>query len=266
MSGTSGPEGLVRFSVAVERGLPERPAAVAGVIEQAVFDHRGWGANGARSFQRVERRAAIRIVLASPAATNRLCGPLPTVGVWSCFWNGTVVLNHYRWQRPPFTYAGRLAAYRTLMVQHELGHALGYFHGECATNGALASVMMQQGMGLDGCRANVWPQPLAPRLPASCTLRVERVEQSRVLRLTASVRWIGTATQAIVETRVDGGWQSVATMTTNPRGDAATLTTTDAGVLRLRFAGTMSRLPCSAIATTTPRITADAQPTPTSAE
>jgi hypothetical protein len=100
------------------------------------------------------------VTLASPATTNRLCYPLRTVGIYSCF-NGTrPVINDWRWRHGASTYAGRLSAYRTYVVSHEVGHALGYrLHRATCLASGLAPVMMQQTKWLLGCRRNPWPYP-----------------------------------------------------------------------------------------------------------
>lgn len=157
-SAVSGRGPLRRFTVEVEGGLAGDPKAFARTVERVLFDQRGWGGGGRLSFQRVSSGpVAFRVVLASPATTDRLCRPLRTGGIFSCYMNGRAVLNAMRWQAGADAYAGDLASYRIYMVNHEVGHALGHGHSYTCGAGGLAHVMIQQTKGLRGCRRNPWP-------------------------------------------------------------------------------------------------------------
>jgi hypothetical protein len=50
-----------------------------------------------------------------------------------------------------------VAEYHASVINHEMGHFLGFGHQGCAGPGELAPAMMQQSMGLDGCEPNTWP-------------------------------------------------------------------------------------------------------------
>lgn len=158
-SGVHGSGSLRRFTVEVEQGLSVTPAQFARSVERVLFDRRSWRAGGL-SFQRVASGpVAFRVVLASPATTDRLCRPLRTGGIFSCYMNGRAVLNAMRWQQGASSYAGDLVSYRVYMVNHEVGHALGHGHRYACGSGGLAPVMVQQTKGLRGCGRNPWPLP-----------------------------------------------------------------------------------------------------------
>jgi len=69
------------------------------------------------------------------------------------------MINLDRWNGGAAGFAGPLADYRRYVVNHEVGHALGYEHRGCPATGALAPVMMQQTKGTGACMPNPWPYP-----------------------------------------------------------------------------------------------------------
>ena len=150
-----GPQDGVAYRVEVERGLPFSTVDVARLVEATLADERGWATR--HKLVRVEGHADLRIVLATPETADDLCAPLDTDGRLSCRNGDDVVLNAWRWQFGADGYAGDLAAYRRYVINHETGHALGYPHVGCPRPGEIAPVMLQQTMGLEGCKPNPWP-------------------------------------------------------------------------------------------------------------
>lgn len=130
---------------------------VARLVESVLADERGWTTVGAHALQRVDVDPDVRVRIASPTTTDRLCSPLDTGGRLSCRNGANVVLNAWRWANGANAYEGDLDGYRTYMINHEFGHALGNPHASCPSPGAVAPVMVQQTKGLDGCTANPWP-------------------------------------------------------------------------------------------------------------
>jgi Protein of unknown function (DUF3152) len=153
-----GPGTPLRFMIEVEGGLDVDRRAYAARVERVLFDKRSWRGGGV-ALKRVDSGpAAFRVALASRALTDRLCAPLATVGLYSCFQGGRSVLNFWRWKNGADAY-GRLLRYRTYMINHEVGHALGHGHTVCPRAGRRAPIMMQQTMGIGACRPNPWPLP-----------------------------------------------------------------------------------------------------------
>ena len=90
-----------------------------------------------------------------------------------------VFINEARWVRGAVPFQGDIGSYRQYLINHEVGHAIGYQrHAPCDEPGGLAPVMMQQTFSTsdndaakfdpewvkaDGktCRFNPWPYPIA---------------------------------------------------------------------------------------------------------
>lgn len=139
-------------------GLDEDADDFAAAVHGTLSDRRGWGRT--RSFQRVASGpVAFTVVLAAPTTTQRLCRPLDVDYRVSCFQPGRSVINAARWRTGATSYGDDIASYRRYVVNHEVGHALGRHHENCTGEGRLAPVMMQQTLGIGGCRPNPWPYP-----------------------------------------------------------------------------------------------------------
>ncbi len=163
-----GPQGAAvrRYTVEVEPGV-EASGASASIasLETAVAaalgdEVRSWSKTIA--FQQVAdtRAASIRIVLATPDTVDLHCGRagIVTAGELSCWDGSRVLLNASRWARGAASFGQDIAGYRTHLVNHEVGHALGRSHAGCSGDGP-APIMMQQTNGVGTCTPNPWPFP-----------------------------------------------------------------------------------------------------------
>lgn len=156
--GPTGSERITTYAVQVEDGLPFTTRAVARTVDQTLTDRRGWSTEGHQLLRRTDPATSdVRVVLASPDTADSLCAPLLTGGRLSCRNGRDVVINAWRWAHGAPSYGDDLDGYRAYVINHEVGHALGYAHRACPSAGARAPVMVQQTKGLDGCRANPWP-------------------------------------------------------------------------------------------------------------
>jgi hypothetical protein len=150
----------VRFTVEVEPATGIDPGEAQEVADSALLDQRSW----ARDHHLVRvgdpAGADVRVLFATPATVDRLCHEvgLDTGGVYSC-WTGTfAAINSWRYAFGATGFSER-ELYRRYVVNHEVGHGLGYRHVDCPAEGATAPVMMQQSVSLGSCIANGWPYP-----------------------------------------------------------------------------------------------------------
>jgi len=150
------PVGALRVRVLVEAGLEEEGDDFAAAVEEVLDQPDGWAAAG-RAFAIVETRGDIDVVLARPEMVDRLCAPLLTGGSFSCGRKGRAVINVRRWRHGAATFGKDLASYRAYVVNHEVGHLLGFDHEACPGRGRRAPIMLQQTKSLAGCRRSTRP-------------------------------------------------------------------------------------------------------------
>ncbi|NEA63566.1 DUF3152 domain-containing protein [Streptomyces sp. SID12488] len=157
------------YRVDVEQGLGLDGGLFAQAVQKTLNDRRSWAHNGGRTFERISSgKPDFVITLASPGTTAFWCaksGLDTTEDNVSCDSASTdrVMINAYRWAQGSKTYGDKIYAYRQMLINHEVGHRLGYGHVTCDKDGELAPVMQQQTKFLDHdgihCRANPWPYP-----------------------------------------------------------------------------------------------------------
>jgi hypothetical protein len=142
-------------------------AAFASTVVATLTDPRGWQRGDVRLVRATH--APYLVVLAEPDEVQRLCQPYDTYRRYSCQNGPVVALNAERWRHATPQWTGSLAAYRQMLVNHEVGHLLGLHHPDgshCPRRGAPAPVMSQQSTELDGCQPNPWPLPAEVQLLA----------------------------------------------------------------------------------------------------
>jgi len=159
--GESGP--IRHFRVAMESNISVVAIAdFTAKVDETLGDPRSWTAGGTYRLQQVPASGAadFTIYLVTASTTNKMCAPLPTNSFTSCRQGSHVVLNLDRYMTSVSGYRSAdvsLDIYRTYMINHEVGHALGHGHQLCPSSGAPAPVMEQQTLGLHGCTPNPWP-------------------------------------------------------------------------------------------------------------
>lgn len=156
-----GSKTVVTYRVQVEDGIegisPEEVAEeVAGIFD----DPRGWKTDDGTGFRQVSGDTSdMRIRLATAETVDDICGQygLDTGGEVNCRVGQDVMVNLKRWLLATEYYADDVKEYRALIINHEVGHFLGYGHETCPGPGKPAPAMMQQIKGLKGCVPNAWP-------------------------------------------------------------------------------------------------------------
>jgi len=185
-------EGKVKsftYTVEVEDGVDTTAfggdEAFARMVSETLANPKSWTHNEQIAFTRIDSgKPDFRVSLTSPMTVREGCGydiPLEA----SCFnpaygaGQPRVFINEARWVRGAVPFQGDIGSYRQYVINHEVGHAIGYQkHEPCTEDGALAPIMMQQtfstsnnddakfdpeSVKADGktCRFNPWPYPIA---------------------------------------------------------------------------------------------------------
>ena len=171
---------LVKYRIEVENGITWganpvwTPTSFATAVDTIIAGPRGWTdtadhpitdtaekmTGASWSFQRVSDTSySVRVLLATPNTVDKLCGSvgLQTLGQVSCRYGTTEVINLRRWLKGVTGFGTDLTGYRTMVINHEMGHFLGFNHMLCPGSGQPAPVMQQQTIALNGCLPNPYP-------------------------------------------------------------------------------------------------------------
>ena len=128
------------------------------LIPSILNDSKGWIKVTDKEFQLVDNsESEFEFIFASPEKTDELCFPLETNGIYSCRNEEQIVINYFRWINGAIDFGSDMETYRLYLINHEVGHILGWGHVGCPKEDALAPVMMQQSKSTMGCVPYGWP-------------------------------------------------------------------------------------------------------------
>ena len=151
-------ESKINFSLKIDSTLGLKVDCIGNLITSILNDTRGWVKVTEKEFQLVEgTEKKFEFIFASPEKTDELCYPLETNGIYSCRNEDQIIINFFRWVNGAIDFGSDLETYRLYLINHEVGHILGWGHVGCPKEGALAPVMMQQSKSTMGCRPYGWP-------------------------------------------------------------------------------------------------------------
>lgn len=123
-------------------------------------DEHGWPRAGAIFDQSTDGNCDFNLVLSQASEMTSFSSSCSVE--YSCRVDNNVIVNDDRWNggtQQWLAAGGNLARYRTMVINHEVGHRLGHIDNEttCAGEGQLAPLMQEQSMHLDGCKVNEYP-------------------------------------------------------------------------------------------------------------
>ena len=151
-------DNTINISLKIESTVNIDTNCMSNLVLKILNDPRGWSTIINKEFQFTNfEKNDFEIIIATPNTVDELCAPLATNGIYSCRRENKVVLNYFRWLAGAKDFGTDLATYRLYLVNHEVGHMLGWGHTSCPAQGALAPLMMQQSRSTNGCRPYGWP-------------------------------------------------------------------------------------------------------------
>ncbi|MGV0791587.1 DUF3152 domain-containing protein [Mycolicibacterium sp. XJ1819] len=180
------------YTVEVEDGIDTTTFGgddgFARMVSETLANPKGWTHNPQFAFTRIDgsagREPDFRISLSTPMTVREGCGydiQLEASCYNPAYVDGQprVFLNEARWVRGAVPFQGDVGSYRQYLINHEVGHAIGYQrHEPCGADDHLAPVMMQQTFSTNNndaarfdpqsvkpddktCKPNPWPYPIA---------------------------------------------------------------------------------------------------------
>ena len=153
---------LVEFTYCVaSKGEVGDLTDFANTVFTTLNDSHGWPRAGA-TFQESDDADSCDMTLILASADQMTSFSADCSSEYSCRVGNDVVINIDRWNNATEDWldaGGTIPRYRTMVINHEVGHRLGHYDNEmtCPARNQPAPLMQQQSMDLLGCVPNEWP-------------------------------------------------------------------------------------------------------------
>jgi sulfur relay (sulfurtransferase) complex TusBCD TusD component (DsrE family) len=146
------------YCTAVRGVATSNLATLLPKLKSTYDDSRGWSLDGLVEFKEATSGCDYTVWISASSQMASFGGVCDSD--WSCRSGNNVVINYDRWTNASDAWnasGGSLDEYRSMVINHETGHWLGFSHRYCGGPGQPAPVMQQQSINLQGCTFNAWP-------------------------------------------------------------------------------------------------------------
>lgn len=163
-----GPDRVYQYRIMTRGPVSTDVNQFAAQVQRGLNDRRGWSLGGAIEFRRTHGPADFTVWLSTASSVPSFSSACSSQ--WSCRVGPNVIINETRWRGATPTWPYGVVTYRDYVLNHEVGHWLGWGHTSCPGPGQRAPVMAQQSKGgaaVGPCRFNVWPTETERQVTAS---------------------------------------------------------------------------------------------------
>jgi hypothetical protein len=155
-SAAASPQATYTYCVAARGASDDQLAALARQSQAVLERPEGWALGGRIKLMAVPGGCNFTLWLAEDKAMSEFstaCNRQAT-----CRSGNDVIMNLARWQAAPAEWKGTVEAYQTEMINHEVGHWLGFDHARCVAD-APAAPVSQVTLTVAGCSPQWHPVP-----------------------------------------------------------------------------------------------------------
>jgi hypothetical protein len=144
------PLATMKYCLNSEGGVPSGDSAA---VAAAMVVPGGWTLGGRLAFVPTVAGACDLTLRLVPAKAMGNLDPACAQQT-TCTVGNVIEISLASWGAAPKSWEGTLASYRTELVNHELGHWLGFNHAACGAKASAALVLQAPTVTLPGCSPN----------------------------------------------------------------------------------------------------------------